>query len=27
VHTLTEAGALDLLSGEMNRRVDALREG
>ena len=27
VHTLTEAGAQDLLSGEMNRRVDALREG
>jgi multicomponent Na+:H+ antiporter subunit E len=27
VHTLTEAGAQDLLSGEMNRRVDALRDG
>ena len=27
VHSLTEAGAQDLLSGEMNRRVDALRDG
>ena len=27
VHTLTEAGAQDLLAGEMDRRVDALREG
>jgi multicomponent Na+:H+ antiporter subunit E len=27
VHTLTEDGARDLMSGEMNRRVDALREG
>jgi multicomponent Na+:H+ antiporter subunit E len=27
VHTLTEAGAHDLLSGEMDRRVDALRDG
>jgi multicomponent Na+:H+ antiporter subunit E len=27
VHTLTEAGAQELLSGEMNRRVDALRDG
>jgi multicomponent Na+:H+ antiporter subunit E len=27
VHTLTEDGARDLMSGEMNRRVGALREG
>ena len=27
VHTLTEEGAQDLLSGDMNRRVDALRDG
>jgi multicomponent Na+:H+ antiporter subunit E len=27
VHTLTEAGAQDLLAGEMNRRVGALRDG
>jgi multicomponent Na+:H+ antiporter subunit E len=27
VHSLTEAGARDLVSGEMDRRVDALREG
>jgi len=27
VHSLTEQGARDLLSGEMNRRVDALRPG
>ena len=27
VHTLTQAGADDLLSGEMDRRVAALREG
>jgi multicomponent Na+:H+ antiporter subunit E len=27
VHTLTEDGARDLASGEMDRRVDALRDG
>ena len=27
VHTLTEAGAQDLIAGEMDRRVDALRDG
>ena len=27
VHTLTEDGAKDLASGEMDRRVDALRDG
>lgn len=27
VHTLTEAGARDLISGEMDRRVNELREG
>ena len=27
VHALTEAGAADLAEGEMDRRVDSLREG